>query len=95
MFSGPRRAFNPAKAHWCSTTSEKVTALNLRTGNELWSRKYNPEIFFQYDTEIPFWEDIGQPFAGRKERDLSSAGMQTQISRERQPSRPRGPFSIK
>jgi len=45
------------------TSEMKVTALDLRTGSELWSRKYNPEVFFQYDTEIPFWEDIGQPFA--------------------------------
>jgi hypothetical protein len=63
MFSGPT-VLSILPAHWCSTAFEKVTALNLRTGNQLWSRKYNPEMFFQYDTDVPpLWEDVGVPFA--------------------------------
>jgi hypothetical protein len=41
----------------------KITALDLMTGNQLWSRKYNPQVFFQYDSDVPLWEDVGQPFA--------------------------------
>lgn len=45
--------------------SASDTALDLRTGNELWSRRYNPEAFFQHKSymEQPIWEDVRQPFA--------------------------------
>ena len=39
-------------------------ALDMRTGNQLWSRTYNPEARFQYGTNVPVWEDVGRPFAG-------------------------------
>jgi WD40 repeat protein len=41
----------------------RIVALDLRTGTQLWNRRYNPDVRFQYETEAPVLEDVGKPFA--------------------------------
>lgn len=46
-----------------SVSMLRIVALDVRTGTQLWTRRYNPDVRFQYETEAPVWEDVGKPFA--------------------------------
>jgi hypothetical protein len=54
---------NPPAPKSSAMIGASDVARDVRTGNQLWSRTYNPEARFQYGTDVPLWEDVGKPFA--------------------------------